>query len=155
MKVGRKPEYPEKTPDDELQKVTHAHTHTHTHTHSLSLSLSLSLSFSLSLSLSIRTPMPEDSSPNRDSNPHSSIGGRLGKQMCYPLHHASPRVLLYLIGESVQHSGILTCNIDSLPDTEYRERPKVRTVPIAVKQDLIRYKQRVLTLTPREIRHSL
>ena len=26
----------------------------------------------------------------RDSNPHNSIGGRLGKQMCYPLHHVSP-----------------------------------------------------------------
>ena len=25
---------------------------------------------------------PEDSSPKRDSNPHSSIGGRLGKQLC-------------------------------------------------------------------------
>ena len=24
----------------------------------------------------------EDSSPKRDSNPHSSIGGRLGKQTC-------------------------------------------------------------------------
>ena len=25
---------------------------------------------------------PEDSSPKRDSNPHNSIGGRLGKQTC-------------------------------------------------------------------------
>ena len=25
---------------------------------------------------------PENSIPNRDSNPHSSIGGRLGKQTC-------------------------------------------------------------------------
>ena len=25
---------------------------------------------------------PEDSSPKRDSNPHNSIGGRLGKQKC-------------------------------------------------------------------------
>ena len=25
---------------------------------------------------------PENSSPKRDSNPHSSIGGRLGKQTC-------------------------------------------------------------------------
>ena len=32
---------------------------------------------------------PEDSSPKRDSNPRSSIGGRLGKQTCKPLHHAS------------------------------------------------------------------
>ena len=24
MKVGRKPEYPEKTPDDEFQKMSHA-----------------------------------------------------------------------------------------------------------------------------------
>ena len=46
MKEGRKPEFPEKTPGDELQK------------------------------------MPEDSSPKRDSNPRSSIGGRLGKQTC-------------------------------------------------------------------------
>ena len=34
---------------------------------------------------------PEDSSPKRDSNPHNSIGGRLGKQTCLPLNHASPR----------------------------------------------------------------
>ena len=34
---------------------------------------------------------PEDSSPKRDSNPRSSIGGRLGKKTCYPLHHASPQ----------------------------------------------------------------
>ena len=46
MKEGRKPEYPEKTPGDELQE------------------------------------MPEISSPKRDSNPHSSIVGRLGKQTC-------------------------------------------------------------------------
>ena len=51
MKEGRKPEYPEKTPGDEL----------HTKCHILK---------------------PEDSSPKRDSNPHSSIGGRLGKQTC-------------------------------------------------------------------------
>ena len=47
MKEGRKPEYPEKTPGDELQKMPQGH---------------------------------EDSSPKRDSNPRSSIGGRLGKQ---------------------------------------------------------------------------
>ena len=34
---------------------------------------------------------PEDSSPKRDSSPHNSIGGRLGKQACKPLHHASPQ----------------------------------------------------------------
>ena len=34
---------------------------------------------------------PENSSPKRDSNPHNSIGGRLRKQTCKPLHHASPR----------------------------------------------------------------
>ena len=49
MKEGRKPEYLQKTPDDELQKMPHN---------------------------------PENSSPKRDSNPHSSIGGRLGKQTC-------------------------------------------------------------------------
>ena len=32
---------------------------------------------------------PEDSSPKRDSNPHNSIGGRLGKQTFQPLHQAS------------------------------------------------------------------
>ena len=37
---------------------------------------------------------PEDSSPNRDSNPRSSIGSKLGKQMCSPLHHASPLELV-------------------------------------------------------------
>ena len=30
---------------------------------------------------------PENSSPKWDLNLHSSIGGRLGKQMYYPLHH--------------------------------------------------------------------
>ena len=35
---------------------------------------------------------PEDSSPKRDSNPCSSIGGRLRKQTCKPLHHASPQL---------------------------------------------------------------
>ena len=45
MKEGRKPEYPEKTPDDdELQKMPHTKA--------------------------------------RDSNPHSSIGSRLGKRTC-------------------------------------------------------------------------
>ena len=34
-------------------------------------------------------PQPEDSSPKRDSNPRSTIGGRLGKQTCKSLHHAS------------------------------------------------------------------
>ena len=50
MKEGRKPEYLEKTPGDELQKLPHFKT--------------------------------EDSNPKRDSNPHNSIGGRLGKQTC-------------------------------------------------------------------------
>ena len=38
---------------------------------------------------------PENSSPKRDSNPHSSIGGRLGKQTCQPLHHASQKVCTF------------------------------------------------------------
>ena len=50
MKEGRKPEYPEKPPDDGIKKC-----------HIL---------------------QPEDSTPKRDSNPHKSIGGRLGKQTC-------------------------------------------------------------------------
>ena len=29
------------------------------------------------------------SKPKRDSNPHNSVGGRLGKQTCKPLHHTS------------------------------------------------------------------
>ena len=48
MKEGRKPEYPEKTPDDGLQKMPHT--------------------------------KAENSVLNRDSNPRSGIGGRLGKQ---------------------------------------------------------------------------
>ena len=51
MKKGRKPEYPEKTPGDELKNKCHI-------------------------------LKPEDSSPKRDSNPHSSIGARRGKQTC-------------------------------------------------------------------------
>ena len=34
---------------------------------------------------------PENSSPNWDLNTHSSIGDRLGKQMCSPLQHVSPQ----------------------------------------------------------------
>ena len=56
MKEGRKPEYPEKSPGDELQIMPHT--------------------------------KPEGSSPKRDSNPRNSIGGRLGKRTCQPLHHA-------------------------------------------------------------------
>ena len=51
MKEGKKPEYPDKTPGDELKKKRHI-------------------------------VQPEDSSPKRDSNPRSSIVGRLGKQSC-------------------------------------------------------------------------
>ena len=47
MKEGRKPEYPEKTPGDELQKMPHT--------------------------------TARRFKPKRDSNPRSSIGGRLGK----------------------------------------------------------------------------
>ena len=50
MKEGRKPEYPEKTPGDELPKMPHT--------------------------------TARRFKPKRDSNPHSSIGGRLGKQTC-------------------------------------------------------------------------
>ena len=32
---------------------------------------------------------PKGSSPKQDSNLHNSVGGRLGKQTCSPLHHAS------------------------------------------------------------------
>ena len=53
MKEGRKPEHPEKTSNDELQKMPH-------------------------------TKKPEDSSPKGDSNPHNSIGGRVGKQTVTP-----------------------------------------------------------------------
>ena len=52
MKKGRKPEYPEKTPGGELQKMPHT-----------------------------TDVQSEDSSRERDSNPHNSIGGKLGKQM--------------------------------------------------------------------------
>ena len=48
MKEGRKPEYPKKTPGDELQKMPHAKARRF----------------------------------KRDSNPHNSIGGRLGKHTC-------------------------------------------------------------------------
>ena len=51
MKEGRKPERPEKTPDNELQKICHI-------------------------------LKPENASRNQDSNPHCSIGDRLGKQTC-------------------------------------------------------------------------
>ena len=48
MKEVRKPEYQEKTPGDELQKMPHT--------------------------------KARNVSPERDSNPHSSIGDRPGKQ---------------------------------------------------------------------------
>ena len=40
---------------------------------------------------------PENSSPNRDSNLYSSIGGKLGKQTRESLHHASPHDSAWLI----------------------------------------------------------
>ena len=40
---------------------------------------------------------PKNSSPSQDSNPHSSTGGRLGKQICSPLHHfLEPCVIRFL-----------------------------------------------------------
>ena len=39
---------------------------------------------------------PQNSSPNWDSNPSSSTGGKLGKQTCKSLHHASPQLVLWL-----------------------------------------------------------
>ena len=53
MKEGRKPEYSEKTPGDELQKMPY-----------------------------YILLIPQDSSPKWDSDLRSSIGGRLGKQTC-------------------------------------------------------------------------
>ena len=47
MKEGRKPGYPEKTYDDEIQILE-----------------------------------PDNSNPNRDSNPHQTIGGGPGMQTC-------------------------------------------------------------------------
>ena len=41
---------------------------------------------------------PEDSSPKPDSNPQNSISGRLGKQTCQPLHHASSQHTRVLLG---------------------------------------------------------
>ena len=58
MKEERKPEYPEKTPDKELQKMPRT---------------------------TVRT-----FKPHQDSNPHSSIDGRVGKKTHLPLHHVSP-----------------------------------------------------------------
>ena len=77
MKEGRKPEYPEKTLNNEFQK-----------SHIL---------------------QPENSSPNQDSNPHSTIGGRLGKQTYEQLHHASPH-------QSTQH--IVTQHNDPWPPVD-------------------------------------
>ena len=48
----RKPEYPEKTPHDELQKIPHT---------------------------KARRFKPIDLSPKRDANPHNSIGGQARK----------------------------------------------------------------------------
>ena len=56
MKDGRKPEYPEKTPGDELQKMPH-------------------------------TEARRFNSQARLEP--GGTGGRLGKQTCQPLHHAS------------------------------------------------------------------
>ena len=61
MEEGRKPEYPEKTPGDELQKMPYM--------------------------------QPKDSSPKRDSNPHSSIGGRPVKA---DMLTVTPRVASYI-----------------------------------------------------------
>ena len=65
MKEGRKPEYTEKTPGDELQKMPH-------------------------------TKAQRFKPQARHSNPHNSIGGRLGNQTCEPLHHSSPPVVVII-----------------------------------------------------------
>ena len=39
---------------------------------------------------------PQNSSPNQDSNPNSSTGGRLGKQMCPHMSLVSPLLLKFL-----------------------------------------------------------
>ena len=41
---------------------------------------------------------PGNSSPKWDLNPHSSIDGRLGKQMCYPLYHSGWKPLICFCG---------------------------------------------------------
>ena len=74
MKEGSKPEYPEKTPDDELQKMPH-----------IKVGKFKSVSPSTRRN-PIMTRLPHTKASKckhkRDSNPHSRIGGKLGKKMC-------------------------------------------------------------------------
>ena len=57
---------------------------------------------------------PENSSPSRDSNQHSSIGGRrlLVKQTCWPLHHTSPQELMR---HKMSNEGIKVCRVVDRP----------------------------------------
>ena len=79
---------------------------------------------------------PEDSSPKRDSNPHSSIGGILGKQT---LHHASPpcsRAKTYQAWykEKLQQICILLVQRDKQTETE-TERQKDRERKVVKKKE--------------------
>ena len=108
MKEGRKPEYLEKTTEDELQKMPHTKARKFKPQVRLELAQYYWLkpltnegeketgvprrnSWRRALE-KYHILQPENSSPKRDSNPHSSTGGRQGKQTCQPLHHASPHV---------------------------------------------------------------
>ena len=88
----------------------------------------------------------EDSSPKRDSNPHNSIGGGLGKQTCESLHHASP--LCYL-----RH-----LNQPQLPDRTQNNRPAITNASRTPKQSRDRFDVRawlfisgVMPVTPQVV----
>ena len=55
---------------------------------------------------------PEDSSPKQDSNSRSSSCGRLGKQTCSLLHHASPHMSTYTVEQTCtqRHTSMYKCH---------------------------------------------
>ena len=69
---------------------------------------------------------PENSSPNQDSNPHSSFGGRLGRHVCSPLHQALGALLAvsyYVVSET--EPGIRCGNEDCRGNENWKLRKNI------------------------------
>ena len=77
---------------------------------------------------------PDDSSPKRDSSPHNSIGDRLGKQTCKPLHHASSPGL-GLASSTYRTNNTNTARMNSPSDNSnptptQNQQPKISESPL-------------------------
>ena len=61
---------------------------------------------------------PKNSCPIWDSKPHSSTGGRLGKQPCEPLHHASLFTYYQVLLQQIPSSALWrrSCGVNHRQD---------------------------------------